>query len=77
MTKADFKRRKDEGISRVEAVTEKIKMATSGIVEKFIIVFICQFLKILLPMLLIKEDTMSAMKAAAISKVKIGQRQIF
>jgi len=29
MTKADFKRRKDEGISRVEAVTEKIKMATS------------------------------------------------
>ena len=33
MTKADFKRRKDEGISRVEAVTEKIKMATSGIVE--------------------------------------------
>ena len=33
MTKADFKRRKDEGISRVEAVTEKIKMATSGKVE--------------------------------------------
>jgi len=29
VTKADFKRRKDEGISRVEAVTEKIKMATS------------------------------------------------